>query len=45
MFFFYYLLPKNLDEKTAIPLPSHTVYSSPQFIEQAAQLMQTLKKL
>lgn len=41
---FFLLSPaKNLDEKTAIPLPSHTVYSSPQFIEQAAQLMQTLK--
>ena len=41
---FFLLSPaKNLDEKTAIPLPSHTVYSSPRFIEQAAQLMQTLK--
>ena len=41
---FFLLSPaKNLDEKTAIPLPSHTVYSNPRFIEQAAQLMQTLK--
>ena len=36
---------KDLDEKTAVPLPSHTVYSSPRFIEQAAQLMQTLKTM